>query len=123
MSAWGESIGRRAFTRVPGLVLAGAGTGPMYLSWYDAAGAHLGALPMPAEARGFPLVWGNRVALHGSGPVLHLVDLDSGVLRRASIDRPGEERTEWAFGVSPDGAELWAVSSRTLRLYRFAVAP
>ena len=53
------------------------------------------------------------------GPVVHLVDLEKGTVQRVSVDRPGEEKANWSFGISPDGLELWAVSSKTLTLYRF----
>jgi hypothetical protein len=86
---------------------------------YDAEGEHPRSLRIPFEIQGSPIVHGDLVVLEFFGPVVHLVDLEKGTVQRVSVDRPGEAKANWSYGISPDGHELWAVSSKTLTLYRF----
>jgi hypothetical protein len=86
---------------------------------YDAEGEHQKSLRIPFEVKGFPVVHGGLVVLEYFDPVVHLVHLEKGTVQRVSVDRPGEEQANWSYGISPDGRELWAVSSKTLTLYRF----
>jgi hypothetical protein len=95
------------------------GEGFRRLEHYDAEGEHRTSLRIPVEAKGFPIVHGDLVVLEYFGPVAHLVDLGEGTVQRVSVERPDEKEANWSYGISPEGSELWAVSWKTLTLYRY----
>ncbi len=92
------------------------------LALFDCEGAPVKAIRLPADFHMWKLAYSGRwVAAGGSLPEILLVDTAGETCFRWTVDVRTIPRSEWHFGFSPDGAELWMIEKTAMGLHRYAL--
>lgn len=89
---------------------------------YDAGGKPLGEHALPETMQPSVLSHAGRwILLSYYGPPAWLIDTRDGSLRPIELGDAVDSKLAVAFGLSPDGRELWALQAEARRLLRFAL--